>query len=847
MLRPLLSPGRAPGFRAIAAPLLAVCGLAAASESACAGTDPHTVDAAAVAATFEEHCFGCHGYGSEEGGLNFDSLAAGKYGDDTEAKWEAVWKNLRSQTMPPSDEERPPVDWQTASIDWIGSEVFRLDPNHVDPGRVVLRRLNRSEYQETIRQLLDVSFDVDEEFPADDTGYGFDTIGEVLTVSPMLLEKYLAAANTVVDEFMPYDGPKPPEQHLWGNGFRRDHIKGDKFERTELHQPVTVVRPLEIEQAGTYRLSLEHAIDNAWVPTEQSAELVWSVRPAGEDGLPGEKEIELHRSVVSHDTADDSRPVAHTAEIALPKGDAVFVCRLLPKNTDTTATVENKEPQRYQFRIHRVTVAGPTDGPDLEYPEPAKWRLEQGPPPPNATPEQLRAHLRKEIETFALKAYRRPIDEPTLDRLTGYAFERSTEEGKRYEDGLAVAVKAILSSPRFLFRTDVPVMSQAEDGVAPIDDYSLATRLSYFLWSRSPDAELLQHAKDGSLREHLDEQVDRLIDSRWHFPTGVENFVGQWLQTRDVHEIDIDVRYVTRSRRTSDAYKIFNWKHREALAAEVEAMFRYVIAENRPVEEFLNADYTFLNRDSAELYGLPKSLKDVDGKPLSRGEPTRVDLPKNAHRGGVLRSGAMLLVTSNATRTSPVKRGLFILENILGTPAPPAPPDVPELESAKNELGPDATLRQTLEAHRSKAECAGCHSRMDPLGLALENYDAIGRYRERTLEMPKTRWTAFEPSHAIDPSGTLMTGESFADADELVDILAKDRRHDYYRCLTEKLLTYALGRGLTYRDGPAVDAIVEQTMQAGGGGRDLIKAIVRSKPFTHMRVDAPSDSVAAAD
>ena len=801
-----------------------------------------TVDAAVVTQRFEEHCFGCHGYGAEEGGLNFDDLAAGRYGEDSVHKWESVWKNLRSQTMPPADEARPPLDWQKDAIDWIGRDVFLLDPKRIDPGRVVLRRLNRSEYRHTIHELLGVEFDASEEFPADDTGYGFDTIGEVLGLSPLLLEKYLAAADNIVDEFMPYDGPAPPQSDLWGNSWyeidpSKDNFQGKKFDRTNFDKPVTIIRWFDPKEAGTYRAEFGHAIDNAWTPTKQTGSFTLTL-------VEGEKRTKLIEREMSFKTVNDAKPVNDHFTVTLPAEPVRFEVTFTPGNTDHASTSEPNKPQRYHFRLHKMELVGPLETKDRKYSGYPYYKLNKGPLPQGSSEEKRREQTRNQIEDFAKRAFRRPIDEPTLDRLTDMAVARMEEPGMNYERGLAVAFKAILSSPRFLFRSDVPVLDAMSDGIAPIDDYSLASRLSYFLWSRCPDDDLLVDAREGTLRQNLDAHVDRMLAKDYQYSVGAGDFVGQWLQTRDLQTVDIDTRFVTRDRRGD---KLFSYVHRDSFEKETHEAFEYVFRENRPLTELIEADYTFLNKRLAEHYGLPSDLKDVDGKPLHDRDVSRVKLPPNSHRGGILRQGTMLLVTSNPRRTSPVKRGLFVLENILGTPAPPAPADVPELEAAAKELGENATLRETLEAHRSKAECSGCHSRMDPLGLALDSYDPIGRYRTEVLEIPKTRWTEHKPALPIDPAGTLMTGESFQTVDEMVHILATDRKLDFYRCLTEKMLTYALGRGLTYRDGPTIDAIVAEVDAAGGSSQTLLKAIVRSRPFTHMRVSEPVEAVAARD
>ena len=759
--------------------------------------------------------------------------------------------------MPPSDEERPTPEWEAAAIDWVATSVFQLDADRIDPGKVVLRRLNREEYRWTIKELLDIDFDPAEDFPADDTGYGFDTIGETLNMSPMLLEKYFAAADRLVDEFMPYDGPKIPSRSYWMDHWKLGSIDGPKVKPQPFDKPAKQFCRIHIKEAGTYTLAMEFYLEDTDEPSGQSIDAVWRLESAGEpDGRPAadHQPRELARYDIHFGQLDKPQPFGSSVTLELPPGEAFLSLEITPKNT-RRKTPQGHETNVYRLQTRRVIVEGPAESTQREYPGPAGSRLSHGPPPADATPDALRAHTRRQIATLAYSAYRRHVDEATLDRLTDLATDTAAQPGKRYEHGIGAALKAILSSPRFLFRVDHPAPGQAAtagfstntaDDAVLIDEFSLATRMSYFLWSRNPDPRLMQLAAEGRLRENLDAEIDRMIDEPWRFPIGMDNFVGQWLQTRDLDLLDPDVRFITREARSSKADKLFPWITRQSFRRETEASFRYLFTDNRPLEEFLNADYTFLDTTLRDVYGLPKDLESVDGKPLEKYKLHRVQLPEGSHRGGILRQGSMLMVTSNPTRTSPVKRGLFLLENILGTPAPPAPADVPELEASKDAVDESAPLRKLLEVHRSNPECAGCHSRMDPLGLALENFDALGRWQDREPAVPKHRWAPWEPAPAkeIDPSGTLMTGESFANVDELADILATDRRHDFYRCLTEKMLTYALGRGLTYKDGPTVDAIVRQVEADNGQARTLIRAIIRSVPFQHMPRPQPSDSLA---
>jgi hypothetical protein len=346
-----------------------------------------------------------------------------------------------------------------------------------------------------------------------------------------------------------------------------------------------------------------------------------------------------------------------------------------------------------------------------------------------------------------------------------------------------------------------------------VDEFALASRLSYFLWSSLPDDELLTLARNGKLRTNLRAQVDRMLkdDKSRRF---VRNFAGQWLQTRDVESVSIDAQRILRLRRNEEADKIFNGRVRRAMRAETETMFGYLVKENRPLTELLSADYTFLNETLANFYG----IDGVKGQDMRR-----VSLKGDSHRGGLLTHGSFLLVTSNPTRTSPVKRGLFVLDNLLGTPAPPAPPNVPTLEKTKQNSASFLTMREAMEIHRENALCASCHARMDPIGLALENFNALGKFRDKEAGKP------------IDTAGQLITGEKFTNTVELARILVTSRKKDFFRCATEKLLTYATGRGVEYYDAPTIEKIVEQLERDGGKARSWVYGVVESAPFQMRR------------
>lgn len=639
-----------------------VCGLVARAEPA----GPERL---------REYCGACHCDGAAEGGIDLDllleSLRTCRPQDASadQAAWVAIWRNLQAETMPPADEPRPDPDARQAVIGFVLGDVLGVDPRRPDPGRVVLRRLNRVEYGNTVRDLTGFADNVTDDLPPDDTGYGFDTIGDVLSLSPLLLEKYLDIASRVADRLV--------------------------------------------------------------------------------------------------------------AEAVAARG------------TD-----------RYQ------TVAAGLFAPG---------------PPPEAS-DRRAEHRRSTIRRFADRAFRRPVDEATLERLVDMATAAEAAAGGTFEAGVGVAVTAILASPRFLFRVEEsdPAATAAPAAIAvPLDEYALASRLSYFLWSTMPDEELFQLAAAGQLRKNLRGQVERMLaDPR--SDAFVANFVGQWLQTRDVESKSVDVEglYRSRGRGWWRLARLFSWEVREAMRRETELLFAHVLREGLPATDLLLAPMTFLNEPLARFYG----IDDVRGN-----EMRLVDLPPESGRGGLLSHGSLLLVTSNPNRTSPVKRGLFVLDNLLGTPPPPPPPSVPPLEQAAAAAGEAATMRELMERHRADPGCAACHARMDPLGLALEQYDAVGRFRRG------------EEGEGIDTAGQLITGEPFQDARELAALIAGPRRRDFHRCLAEKMLTYAIGRGLAYSDAPAVDTIME-SLESDGRLVDVVQGVVASVPFQMCRAGEPSES-----
>jgi hypothetical protein len=660
---------------------------------------------------------------------------------------------------------------------------------------VTIRRLNRVEYRNTIRDLMGYEFKAEEEFPPDDTGYGFDTIGDVLTVSPLLLEKYMQAAETIVAAAVPTVARLVPVKNYRGREFRPAEGKGKgSGDRLSFYDAATVSRTIAAEHEGDYRLALELAVDGAFFFDPSTCSVT----------------CKLDERQILKETYgwQDSKTYRYEFREHLRSGGHNLVFDLNP------LAPPDKKRAGVDFRIVSVRLEGPLD--QKYWTRPANYARFFFKEQPPAAAGARRAYGREVLRRFATKAFRRPLDDRSADRLADIAAGIYSQPGQRFEQGVARAMVAVLASPRFVFRVEdtVPPSSSGSTGpFALLDEHSLATRLSYFLWSTMPDDELIGLADRQQLRKDLTRQVKRLREDA-RFDAVTRNFVGQWLQVRDVEGISINARAILRRDGIGTRLNLSD-DLRRAIRRETEMLFSEIARGDHTLLELIDSDYTFVNEKLAQIYG----MKDVKGA-----EMRRVSLPEDGPRGGVLTQAATLLVTSNPNRTSPVKRGQFILDNILGIPAPPPPATVPPLEDAKKEFKDrEPTTRELMAAHRSQPLCHSCHSRMDPLGLALDNFNALGMWRDA------------ERGQAIDASGKLLSGENFKNVRDLKRILKDQHRLDFYRCVTEKLLTYALGRGLDYNDVETVDKIVERLDREGGRFSALLLGVVESAPFQMRR------------
>jgi hypothetical protein len=719
-------------------------------------------------------CSGCHNASLMSGDVNLmPYLDAGTVLTDR-AAWEKITQKIESGEMPPKGIPRPPQDQIDTLVKFIHGEFDKADAAvKPDPGRVIAKRLNRNEYRNTIRDLLAVDFRAERDFPTDDSGYGFDNIGEILTVSPVLMEKYMDAAEVIASRAMGADPlPKKP----------LEIVNDLKFKTVRRLDYSTVETSQRIDYDGEY-------IIRFGFPGERAADAKPVKMGFYMDGkLLDTLEIETKPSKLVY---FDPFSLAET-RLYLPEGDHVFRAAFL---NDDYVSKFTSDKEAYNVKtnkwISQITFVGPF---------PAKVEKASRKKILICDPASGQACVEKIVANLAHHAYRRPATKSEVAGLMKFVSLAKSEKLST-EQGIQLALEAMLVSPEFLFRIERDPNPIDPDKTHRLSDVELATRLSYFLWSSMPDDELLGLAESGKLSEPatLETQVKRMMADK-KAAAFADNFAGQWLEVRNLDSI------------TPDPAKFPAWgpELKEELRTETRMFFQYVLTENRPISEFVNAKYTFLNEPLAKYYGIA-GVKGPDFR--------KVDLTTD-QRGGVLTQGAVLAVSSYPNRTSPTIRGRYILNNILGTPPPPPPPDVPPLDDSK--VGSEVSIRKQLEAHRSNPVCASCHSKMDVLGFGLENYDAVGKWRTMDGKFP------------VDVGGTMPGGKAFATAAEMRTVLL-DSMPVVAHCLTEKVMTYALGRGMEPYDNRALEQISKSLAADGYRFQTLINEVVKSLPFQSRR------------
>jgi hypothetical protein len=771
------------------------------------------------AAVINRYCVECHDAGTKKGEVLLEDVDP-KNPAANAVLWERVLKKLNHRQMPPVGEERPDEATYAALVMHLAGALDLAAEASPNPGRSeTFRRLNRTEYQNAIRDLLALEIDATSLLPNDEPSHGFDNV-TVGNLSPTLLERYVSAAQKIARLAV-----GAPRKTPGGDTFRvrPDVTQEEHVEGLPLGTRGGTLIPYSFSQDGEYEIQVRLARDRN--------EQVEGLR------APHEVEILMDRERVALFTVKPTGADRNAEGVDAHLRTRITV-KAGPRNVGVTflkdpSTLLETERQPYaaRFNMHRhprtapavyqVSITGPFSGAGAgDTPsrrlifgdsgvgrvsdppsggDEARTRAGQRPalPPTAATDAETRA--RPILAALIRRAYRRPATEDDLRRPLEF-FRQGSAEGGGFEAGIEDALSSILVSPRFLFRVEADPPGLAAGTVYQINDYEFASRLSFFLWSSLPDDALLDAAARGDLRrpEQLEQQVRRMLaDGRSR--SLVTNFAAQWLHLRSLDGVTPDLR----------RFPDFDDNLRQAFRTETELFVESVLREDRSVSALLDADYTFLNERLAKHYGVPHIYGSHFRRVSFAGEPGR-------QRGGLLRHGSILTVTSYATRTSPVIRGHWILANLAGAPPPPPPPNVPALDN--NTVSESLPMRQRLAAHRENPACASCHNVMDPVGFALENFDAVGR------------WRLAEDQRLIDTSGGLPDGTGFEGVGGLERALLK-RPELLAGTVAEKLLVFALGRGVEPHDAPAIRQIIRRAQQDDYRFSSLILGLVHSTPF----------------
>lgn len=767
----------------------------------------------------QNYCVACHNEDDQQGGLNLDqphqnqilaTPALDLRSSDSEEHrhsnwqtWEHVLKRLETRQMPPPDAERPSEQEYESIVETLAERLDQLSARVNDPGRVpTFRRLTRTEYQNSIRDLLRLKVDATGLLPKDEASFGFDNI-TVTGLTPMLMNRYVKAAETIAklavsassNEVVSRTIRLPPDrtqdQHVLGLPLgTRGGLLVDQYFAVpgEYEVSVRLMRDRNEEVEGMTREHELHMLLNR----KKMASF----------------KIQRPKNATEHLTADQHLK----ARIVIPAGQQKLGITFVD---DSDSLIETRrQPLNVQFNHHRhrrqgpavysVSIAGPypvdglsadTSSRRLLFGESANRKAEQG---TDLKSDERRSAARTILHPILRMAYRRPIDDEDFKVPLQFFDQKMAVDEADFEFGIQAALEAILVNPNFLFRVQRQPDDVSSGEAYRVDDLELASRLSFFLWSSLPDEELLSVAEAGQLQDAatLEHQVRRLLrDSR--SDALVTNFARQWLYLGNLQSVSPDARL----------FPDFDQNLREAMKRETELFFQDVVKRDLSVTQLLKSEYTFLNERLARHYDVPHVLGSRFRK---------VNLKPDDHRGGLLRHGSLLTVTSYATRTSPVLRGNWVLKNLLGTPPPPPPENVPDLKD--NTVDASLSVRERLNEHRANPACASCHNLMDPIGFSLECYDAVGRYRP------------YRQGRKVDATGGLPDGLSCDGVSGLEQGLVA-RPEIFVATLTEKLMTYGLGRGLSYRDRAAVRRIVADSAEQDFRFSQIVISIVNSQPF----------------
>ena len=752
-----------------------------------------TGGAASARALTDEYCVVCHDQQQKTGGVSLEGMDFSHVGANAEVL-EKVARKVGSGQMPPAGMEHPTDAISAGFVKWLEDALDRNASLNPNPGRPAAHRLNRAEYSNAIRDLLGLDIQAGATLPVDDSGYGFDNIGDVLSVSPALLERYMSAARRVSRMAVGDPSMKPSEEE-----FSARTLTGGRSGRNE-----RISDDLPFDSRGGMAFQY-------YFPLDAEYQIRVKLSNGGDAAPPYEIRIPVRAGLRTVGVAfprDDSK-----AEVANPGGRGGFgggagrgAAPATPPSSEMDLQLDGAGIKRFEVRgaamaqLDKVTIAGPYNV-TARGETPSRQRIFVCSP---STAADEGPCARIILSNLARRAFRRPVTDADVKPLMAF-YDVGRKDGG-FDHGIEESLRAVLVSPDFLFRIERDAPAKAAS-VVRVSDLDLASRLSFFLWSSIPDQELLDLAEKGKLHDPatLSQQVRRMLDDP-RSESLVTNFAGQWLYLRNL----------AGQRPDPDAFPEFDESLRQAFREETDLFFQSFLREDRSITEMLDANYTYVNQRLAQHYGIP----NIYGSQFRRVTLT------DPNRGGLLGQGSILTVTSYPDRTSVVQRGKWILENLLGTPPPPPPANVPDLK-AHGQDGKPLTMRAAMEQHRADPICASCHARMDPLGFAMENYDGVGK------------WRTEDAGRTIDVSGTLPDGTKFSGPAGLKKALETKDRDAFIATVTSKLLTYALGRGLQYYDEPTVRAIDREAARDNDTLPALINAIVKSTPFQMRRTEEP--------
>ncbi|MBI1333077.1 MAG: DUF1592 domain-containing protein [Armatimonadetes bacterium] len=722
-----------------------------------------------VAPIVNKYCVDCHDDKDAPGGVRLTKGMTGTLALKDPALWQRIAKNVASKHMPPPKSPAPSDAQRQRMVEWIDT-AFKQNCDLADPGRVTLRRLNREEYNNSVRDLLGVSIRPADDFPNDDVGYGFDNIGDVLSMSPLLMEKYLSASEKVVKDAIRL--PKTKIQTVSGEALNVTSGGTAREGMMSMFSNGTASTKFSVKQSGWYRIQVRAGEMHAG---PENARL----------------ELKLNRDVLTTFQITDpyAKPGSYVFPTKLTPGD--WTVGVTFTNDYYVAPQGNQPAQDRNVGVYELQLVGPVED------NPIRTAFQRELIPTVPPKDQWETEARKSLEWFASRAYRRPITTEELDRLM-VVFQMGAKADEGYERAMQIACQAVLCNPNFLFRVELDASNRARD----LNDFELASRLSYFLWSSLPDKTLYNVAKSGELRKPavLKEQVARMLKDP-KADSLVDDFAMQWLQLRKLYNFQPDKKL----------FPEYSDDLMNAMLQESKMFFQNVMSEDRPILDFIDSKYTFVNAALAKHYGMTGVTGDNFRRVSTEG----------TGRGGVLTQASVLAITSNPTRTSPTKRGKWILEQILGTPPPPPPPGVGDLAEG-SKVDASLSLRQKMEVHRKNPMCAACHTKMDALGFGFENYDAVGRWRTKDGNL------------AIDSSATLPDGRKFTGPTQLKAVLMGNKQ-DFCRSFVEKMMTFALGRGVDDNDKCFVDDVVKRAAANNYKFSSIVEGIAESDPFTKRK------------